>query len=107
LPVRPETLAHARAVSQHLRAGLDRLAAAHPGVIAEIRGKGLLIGVRLVPNNRAFMAAAREQRLLVAGGGDNCIRLLPPLTLTIDEADQVLDRFEAACDAMASLEVAA
>ena len=104
---RPETLAHAREVARHLRAGLDRLAAAHPGVIAEIRGKGLLVGVRLVPNNRAFMAAAREQHLLVAGGGENCVRLLPPLTLTLAEADQILDRLDAACHAMANVQVAA
>jgi len=104
---KPETLTHAREVAQHLRAGLDRLAATHPGVIAEIRGKGLLVGVRLVPNNRAFMAAAREQRLLVAGGGDNCVRLLPPLTLTVAEADQILDRLDTACHAMTNVQVAA
>lgn len=104
---KPETLAHAREVARHLRAGLDRLAATHPGVIAEIRGKGLLVGVRLVPNNRAFMAAAREQRLLVAGGGDNCVRLLPPLTLTVAEADQMLDRLDAACHTIANVQVAA
>lgn len=104
---KPETLAHAREVARHLRAGLDRLAATHPGVIAEIRGKGLLVGVRLVPNNRAFMAAAREQRLLVAGGGDNCVRLLPPLTLTVAEADQMLDRLDAACHTIADVQVAA
>ncbi len=48
-------------------------------MIAEIRGKGLLIGLKLIPNNREFMALARDQKLLIAGGGDNCVRLLPPL----------------------------
>jgi len=104
---KPETLAGARAVAERLRGGLDRLAAAHPEVIAEVRGKGLLIGLRLLPSNRAFMAAAREQRLLVGGGGDNCARLLPPLNLTFAEADQVIDRLEATCRAMASATVAA
>jgi acetylornithine/N-succinyldiaminopimelate aminotransferase len=69
----------------------------HPSLIAEVRGKGLLIGVKMIPNNREFIAAARSQRLLIAGGGDNCVRLLPPLNLADTEADEVLRRFEATC----------
>ena len=53
----------------------------------------------MVPNNREFMALARDtQRLLIAGGGDNCVRLLPPLNLTLDEAREAVARFEAACE---------
>jgi acetylornithine/N-succinyldiaminopimelate aminotransferase len=36
---------------------------------------------------------------LIAGGGDNCVRLLPPLVMTEDEARLVLERLEAACAA--------
>ncbi len=97
---KPETLAHARDLSEHLRTSLATLAAGWPEVIAEIRGKGLLIGLKLVPNNRAFIAAAREQRLLVAGGGDNIVRLLPPLTMSLAEADEVVARLDATCAAM-------
>jgi acetylornithine/N-succinyldiaminopimelate aminotransferase len=64
-----------------------------------VRGKGLLIGVKLVPNNREFMGWARdEQQLLVAGGGDNCVRILPPLVLTLDEAREAVERFERTCE---------
>ena len=49
----------------------------------------------MVPNNGEIMALARDHALLVAGGGENCIRLLPPLTITLDEADEVLRRIEA------------
>jgi acetylornithine/N-succinyldiaminopimelate aminotransferase len=75
------------------------LKARFPDVIADIRGKGLLIGVKLIPNNRAFMQMARDQHLLVAGGGDNCIRLLPPLIITQDEAREAIAKLEAACEA--------
>ncbi|MBE1529969.1 acetylornithine/N-succinyldiaminopimelate aminotransferase [Sphingopyxis sp. OAS728] len=105
---KPETLEHARALSQHLRGSLAVLAARWPDVITDVRGKGLLIALKLVPNNRAFIAAARDQRLLVAGGGDNIVRLLPPLTMSLVEADEVVARLDATCAAMmAAVEVAA
>jgi len=64
-----------------------------------VRGKGLLIGVKLVPNNREFMGWARdEQRLLIAGGGDNCVRMLPPLILTLEEAREAIERFDKTCE---------
>src|SRR5690606_26214438 len=97
---KPETLAHARALSKRLRASLGTLAAGWPDVITDVRGKGLLIGLRLAVNNRAFIAAARTQRLLVAGGGDNIVRLLPPLTMSIAEADEVVARLDATCAVM-------
>jgi acetylornithine/N-succinyldiaminopimelate aminotransferase len=68
-------------------------------VITELRGKGLLVGLKMVPNNRAFLAAARDQHLLLSGCGDNCVRILPPLTLTLAEVDQIVTRVEAACNA--------
>ena len=92
---REETLANVRMVSDRLATGLRDLAARFPDVAVDVRGKGLLIGIRMVPNNREVMALARDHGLLVAGGGENCIRLLPPLTITADEADEVLRRIEA------------
>jgi acetylornithine/N-succinyldiaminopimelate aminotransferase len=94
---KPETLAHVERLSGHLRASLATLAAGWPDIIADVRGKGLLIGLKLVVNNRIFMAAAREQRLLVAGGSDNIVRLLPPLTMSVAEADEVVARLNASC----------
>ena len=45
-----------------------------------------------------FMQHARDQHLLIAGGGDNCVRLLPPLTLTIEEASEAMGMLERACE---------
>jgi acetylornithine/N-succinyldiaminopimelate aminotransferase len=96
---KPETLRRVRDLAGYFTQGLKGLQDRYPDVIAEIRGKGLLIGVKLIPNNRAFMALARDEHLLVAGGGDNCIRLLPPLVMTTEEASDALGRLEQACDA--------
>jgi acetylornithine/N-succinyldiaminopimelate aminotransferase len=92
---KPETLDHARAVALHLRAGLAAVQADHADLVLEVRGKGLLIGLKLVPNNREFMARARAHGLLVAGGGDNTVRLLPPLILSFAEADEIVRRLDA------------
>ena len=100
---KPETLAHVNEVAGYLKQQLHGLKERFPDVIVDIRGKGLLIGVKLVPNNREFMAWARDgQQLLVAGGGDNCVRLLPPLTLTLDEAREVISKLERTCEAARS-----
>jgi acetylornithine/N-succinyldiaminopimelate aminotransferase len=96
---RPETLENVRQIAGYFTQALKGLQDRYPDIIAEIRGKGLLIGVKLIPNNRGFMALARDERLLVAGGGDNCVRLLPPLVLTHEEAREAIDKLERACEA--------
>jgi acetylornithine/N-succinyldiaminopimelate aminotransferase len=94
-----QMLAHVRDVAGYFTQQLQGLKARFPDVIVDVRGKGLLIGVKLVPNNRDFMQMARDRGLLVAGGGDNCIRLLPPLIITQDEAREAIGLLEAACEA--------
>jgi acetylornithine/N-succinyldiaminopimelate aminotransferase len=94
-----EMLAHVRDMAGYFTQALKGLQDRYPDVIADIRGKGLLIGVELIPNNREFMALAREERLLMAGGGDNCVRLLPPLVITAQEAREAIEKFERACEA--------
>jgi acetylornithine/N-succinyldiaminopimelate aminotransferase len=96
---KPELLQHVNDLAGYFGQQLAGLKDRFPDVIAEIRGRGLLIGVKMIPNNRAFMALAREQKLLIAGGGENCIRLLPPLIMTQQEASEALSKFEAACEA--------
>jgi acetylornithine/N-succinyldiaminopimelate aminotransferase len=97
--VKPELLQHVVDLSGYFTQQLEGLKASFPDVIVDVRGKGLLIGIKLIPNNRDFMVLAREQRLLVAGGGDNCIRLLPPLILTQDDAREAIEKLERTCAA--------
>jgi len=90
-------LGNVTAVSGYLNQQLAGLKDRYPDIIADIRGKGLLIGIKVIPNNRDFMQMAREEHLLIAGGGDNCVRLVPALNLTQDEARQVVERLEQTC----------
>jgi len=92
------TLANVNEIAGYLKQQLNGLKDRYPDIIVEVRGKGLLMGVKLIPNNREFMGWARDEaQLLVAGGGDNLVRILPPLNLTLDEAREVVERFETAC----------
>lgn len=95
----PDLLAHVREVAGYFTQQLSGLQERYPDVVLDIRGKGLLIGVKLATPNREFMQHARDARLLVAGGGDNCVRLLPPLVLTLEEAREAVEKLESACEA--------
>lgn len=97
---RPELLDNVNRRAGQFSQALAGLKDRYPDVIAEVRGKGLLIGLKLIPNNREFMAAARDEGLLIAGGGENCVRLLPPLILTDVEAVEAVEKLEATCEAM-------
>ena len=97
--VKPDLTRNVNEVAGYLKQQLVGLQERYPDIIVDVRGKGLLVGVKLVPNNRDFMALARDtQQLLIAGGGDNCCRILPPLNMTLDEAREAIQRFEGACD---------
>ena len=97
--VKPELIANVNEIAGYMKQQLHGLKERFPDVIVDVRGKGLLIGVKLVPNNREFMALARdEQHLLVAGGGDNCVRILPPLNITLEDAREAIEKFEGACE---------
>ena len=96
---KPALLDNVQQVGGYLRQQFEGLKDRYPDIVLDVRCKGLLIGIKVGPNNRDFMGLAREQKLLIAGGGDNCVRLLPPLNMTLDEARQAVERLEATCKA--------
>jgi acetylornithine/N-succinyldiaminopimelate aminotransferase len=67
-----------------------------PGVIAEVRGTGLLMGLKMVVPNTEFVAALREEGLLTVGAGENVIRLIPPLIIGEAEVRVATDAIERA-----------
>ncbi|MBE7220854.1 MAG: aspartate aminotransferase family protein, partial [Caulobacteraceae bacterium] len=89
-------LDHVRKVGLAFRQRLAELQDRHPGVIAEIRGDGLMLGLRCAVPNGDLVAAARERHALVIAAGDNVVRLLPPLVITEDEAAEAVRRLDAA-----------
>jgi acetylornithine/N-succinyldiaminopimelate aminotransferase len=82
--------------------GLASIVDEFPTVFEEIRGIGLILGLKCRMPNAAVNMAFREEHLLTVPGGDNVVRLLPPLTLTDDDIRQGLDRIRAAAAKLAS-----
>ena len=76
---------------------LAQLQDAHPRVIAEVRGEGLFLGIRLHTPNGEFAVAAREEQMLVIPALDNVVRLLPPLIIGETEIDEAMERLDRAC----------
>jgi acetylornithine/N-succinyldiaminopimelate aminotransferase len=72
----------------------------HPGVIAEIRGEGLLLGMRMNVPNGEMVDALRVEKMLAVAAGDNVVRLLPPLNITDAEVGEAISRIDAAATAL-------
>ncbi|WP_134495856.1 aspartate aminotransferase family protein [Microvirga pakistanensis] len=83
-----------------LKQRLAELKDRHPAIIAEVRGLGLMMGLRTVVPNTSFIAVARDQKIILIGAGDNVARLLPPLIISDADIAEAFNRLDAACAAM-------
>ena len=86
-------------VSSYFFLGLQDISNKYPDSISEIRGKGLILGLKCVKDNIAFVEELRKQKMLSIKAGDNVVRLLPPLTLSIKECDEALNKITKVCQA--------
>jgi acetylornithine/N-succinyldiaminopimelate aminotransferase len=78
-----------------MKQGLAAIADAYPDVVEDIRGIGLMLGLKCKQPNAKVNAALRAEELLAVPAGDNVIRLLPPLTVTDEDIRIGLDRIRA------------
>jgi len=81
-------LARVRDAALRFKQQLAMLKDEHPGVIEEVRGQGLLLGLKLKVPAGDFQAALRERHVLSVGAGDNVLRILPPLTVSDAELSE-------------------
>ena len=66
-------------------------------MIAEVRGEGLLVGLRAVVPSAELVNELRAEKMLVVAAGDNVVRLLPPLIVSEDEMAEAVVRIDRAC----------
>jgi acetylornithine/N-succinyldiaminopimelate aminotransferase len=85
-----------------VKQGLAAIADDFPDVVDEIRGVGLMLGVKCRVPNTQLLNAMREQKLLAVNAGDNVVRLLPPLVVTDEDIRIGLDRLRAAAASLSA-----
>lgn len=95
--LKPGFFDHVKRMSLLLKQKLASVVDRHPEVLSEVRGEGLLIGIKAVVPSGDLVAALRDQKLLTVGAGDNVVRLLPPLIVSEAEIADAVQRLEAAC----------
>ena len=78
----PGFLEHVSKVANYLSQQLGALVAGHPAIFEDVRGQGLMLGLKMKIPNGDFIKAAREAGLIVLPAGDNVVRLLPPLNIS-------------------------
>ena len=80
-----------------LKQRLAELKDRHASVIAEVRGEGLLIGLRMVPPASEMVDELRAEKMITVAAGDNVVRLLPPLIIGENEIAEAFARIDRAC----------
>jgi acetylornithine/N-succinyldiaminopimelate aminotransferase len=86
-------------LKQKLAAIKDR----YPTIVAEVRGEGLLVGLRAVVPSSQLVDELRAEKMIVVAAGDNVVRLLPPLIVSEDEIAEAVARLDRACARIAEV----
>ena len=76
-----EFLAHVRSMGDRLRSALEQMIPNHDHLFDSVRGLGLMLGVKMKTDSRAFVGYLRTRGILTVAAGDNVVRVLPPLTI--------------------------
>ncbi|MBM3554629.1 MAG: aspartate aminotransferase family protein [Alphaproteobacteria bacterium] len=93
----PEFLEGVARKGHHIRQQLAMLQERHPDVIEEVRGVGVMLGIKCRKPNDAMVAALRNRGLLSVGAGENVVRLYPPMIVSEAQIGEAIDMIDGAC----------
>ena len=93
----PGFLERVRMVSSHFQQHLAMLLSEYPHVVGEVRGRGLMLGLKLNVPAASFIASLREKKMLVVGATENVVRLVPPLIVDESHLREAVDALSATC----------
>ena len=85
-------------IGEYFEAQLIKLKEKYPSVIEEVRGKGLLRGIKLKSDNAKFLNELFEHKMLAVKASENVVRLLPPLIVKEKEIDEAISIIEKVCE---------
>lgn len=91
-----EFLAEVRAKGERIRTRLEQFIGNYPDLFELVRGKGLMLGIKMKVESRPFYVHLRDNhQLLTVAAGDNTLRILPPLVIGDAEIDEFFDKLSA------------
>ncbi|HNN55668.1 MAG TPA: aspartate aminotransferase family protein [Novosphingobium sp.] len=91
-----EFLADVRAKAERLRGRLEQFIGNYPDLFTQVRGMGLMLGIKMTQEPRAMVAHLRDNhQLLTVAAGDNTLRLVPPLVIDDAHIDEFFDKLSA------------
>jgi acetylornithine/N-succinyldiaminopimelate aminotransferase len=91
-----EFLANVRQMGERLRSALEQMIPNHDHLFESVRGKGLMLGIKMKTDSRAFVNWLRGQGLLTVAAGDNVMRVLPPLIIDESHIREFVESLSAA-----------
>jgi acetylornithine/N-succinyldiaminopimelate aminotransferase len=91
-----EFLADVRSKGERLRSALEQLIPNHDHLFESVRGVGLMLGIKMKTDSRAFVTYLRTRGLLTVAGGDNVVRVLPPLNIEEEHIREFVESLSAA-----------
>ena len=95
--LKKDFLEHVQKMGKYFESGLEKIKNNYPNIIEEVRGVGLMRGIKLKVDNIKFCDKLFDYKLLARQSGDNVIRLLPPLIIKKKEIDIALDAIVKTC----------
>ena len=98
----PALLDHVVQISNYLQQQLQMVRDRNGAIIEEVRGQGLLLGLKCRVLNSTLVDALRERGLLAVGAGDNVVRILPPLIINEEDVREAISILNDACGALAA-----
>jgi len=91
-----EFLASVRNKGERLRSALEQMIPNHDDIFDSVRGVGLMLGIKMKTDSRAFVTYLRTRGILTVAAGDNVVRVLPPLTIEEEHIREFVDGLSAA-----------
>jgi acetylornithine/N-succinyldiaminopimelate aminotransferase len=91
-----EFLASVRQKGERLRSALEQMIPNHDHLFDSVRGLGLMLGIKMKTDSRAFVTYLRTKGLLTVAAGDNVVRVLPPLTIEEEHIREFVETLSAA-----------
>jgi acetylornithine/N-succinyldiaminopimelate aminotransferase len=91
-----EFLANVRQMGERLRSALEQMIPNHDHLFESVRGMGLMLGIKMKTDSRAFVNWLRGQGILTVAAGDNVMRVLPPLIIDESHVREFVESLSAA-----------